>query len=297
MAKYGLDLGRNNKTKKRKNTIFVIAFLCFAIVLGSVSTLLLWRSLNYDFNNIFNKDFNKETSDVIITTTEKSDVTVYSGGATFLTAVISDDKTEARFINLININLDEKTVKVIPVDDGIKDSQSGLRCGDLLEKKGAKALVEALSNYYGVKIDKYAVFTESGFKSVFKTMGNITVKVNNDIEYDTEDMFLELQKGENILTPEKVYKYMKYICETENGYERSRLTGEIIVSSFKAFFNGVNFALADEYFSKIINYCDSDISIVDYTEAKDKIEYLLPVSAKDVLKVFVSSKELNNEEK
>lgn len=293
MAKYGLDLGRNNKTKKRKTTVFIIAFLCFAIVLGSVSTLLLWRSLNYDFNNIFNK----EESTGIITTTEKVNSVVFEDEALFLTAVVSDDKTETKFINLIGIDLGEKTVKVIPVDDGEKDSSSGLDCGGILEKKGAKALVEFLNTRYNIKIDKYAVFPESGFKSVFKTMGNISVKVNEDIEYDTKDMFLELKKGENTLTPEKVHKYMKYICETEVGYERSRLTGEIIVSAFRAFFNGTNFASADRYFSTVINYCESDISIVDYTEAKEKIEYLLPASSKEILKVYVSSKELSNEKK
>ncbi len=293
MAKYGLDLERKYKSKKRKTTIFIVAFLCFAIILGSASTLLLWRSLNYDFSNIFNQG---EGSTAVITTTEKTELTVYEDKCLFLTAVTSDDGSEIRFINLINVDLGEKIIKVIPVDDGEKAVGSNLTFGELLSTKGVKALVQSVNSFYGVDVDRYAVFTDTGFKSVFKTMGSITVKLDADVEYDTEDMFLELKKGENTLTPEKVYKYMKYICETEDGYECSRLNGEIVVSAFQAFFTGANFTSADSYFSTLINYCESNISIVDYTEAKEKIEYLIPKSSKETLKVYVSSKELNNEE-
>ena len=40
-------------------------------------------------------------------------------------------------------------------------------------------------------------------------MGDITIKVSENVAYDTADMFLELNKGENVLTPDKTYKYMK----------------------------------------------------------------------------------------
>ena len=89
---------------------------------------------------------------------------------------------------------------------------------------------------------------------------------------------------------------MKYICETEKGYECSRLNASVIVSSFEAFYNIEKFNSADAFFSKLINYCKSDISIVYYTENKDKIEYLIPKTSKEKLKVYVSEKEINHEE-
>jgi hypothetical protein len=132
---------------------------------------------------------------------------------------------------------------------------------------------------------------------VFRALGDVTIRVNKDIEYDTPDMFLELKRGDNTIAPEKVFKYMKYICETEKGYECSRLNATIIVSSFEAFYNIEKFTSADALFSKLINYCKSDISIVDYTENKDEIEYLIPKTSKEKLKVYVSEKEINDEEK
>ncbi len=291
MAKYGFDLQRKNK--KRKTTALICLFIAFVILLGSVSTFLLWRSLNYDFNNIFVKS--DEESTTTVPTTEKTDEIVYEGNALFLVAVTSDDGKETRFINLIDINLSDKTVRVIPFDHSEKSKQHKLRYENILIDSGVKELVSTVENDRQVDIDRYLLFTDTGYKSVFRALGDITVRVNNNVEYDTPDMFLELKRGENTIAPEKVFKYMKYICETEKGYECSRLNAEIIVSSFEAFYNIEKFNAADALFSKLINYCKSDISIVDYVDNKEKIEYLIPKTSKEKLKVYVSEKEINNE--
>ena len=291
LAKYGFDLQRKNKNKK--NVVLIALFICFVIVLGTVSTFLLWRSLNYDFNNIFNKT--DEESTTTVETTEKTDDAVFRGNALFLVAVTSDDGKQTRFINLIGVDLGEKTVRVIPFDHSKKSESADITYGKLLGDKGITELVSSVETDFRVDIDKYAVFTDTGYKSVFRTLGDVTVRVNEDIEYDTPDMFLELKRGENALAPEKVFKYMKYICETEKGYECSRLNAEVVVSSFEAFYNTDSLNSADSLFSKLINYCKSDISIVDFTNNKDKIKYLVPKTSKEKLKVYVSEKEIGNE--
>lgn len=292
MAKYGFDLQRKNK--KRRTTALICLFICFVILLGSVSTFLLWRSLNYDFNNIFNKNDAESTTAFI--TTEKTDSIVYEGKALFLVAVTSDDGKEIRFINLVDVNLGEKNIRVVPFDHSEKSKSQKLSYEKVFVNNGIKELISCVEADMNIDVDRYVLFTDTGYKSVFRALGDVTVSVDKDVEYDTPDMFLELKRGENTLAPEKVFKYMKYICETEKGYECSRLNAEIIVSAFSAFYNVEKFNYADTLFSKLINYCDSDISIVDYTENKDKIEYLVPKTSKEKLKVYVSEKEFNNEE-
>ncbi len=291
MAKYGFDLQRKNK--KRKTTALICLFICFVILLGSVSTFLLWRSLNYDFNNIFVVSDDESTT--AQPTTSKTDEVVFHGEALFLVAVTSDDGKQTRFINLIDVDLKEKTVRVVPFDHTSKAGKSKLTYEKILSSKGIKELVSCVEENLSIDIDRYTLFTDTGYKSVFRALGDITVKVEKDIKYDTPDMFLELTRGENTIAPEKVFKYMKYICETEKGYVCSKLNAEIVVSAFKAFYNIEKFNSADTLFSKLINYCKSDISIVDYTENKDKIEYLVPKTSKEKLKVYVSEKEINNE--
>lgn len=291
MAKYGFDLQRKNK--KRKTTALICLFIAFVILLGSVSTFLLWRSLNYDFNNIFVKSDEESTTPPPIT--ENADSIAYDGEALFLVAVTSDDGKETRFINLVDVNLGNKTVRVIPIDHTKKDKQTKLNYEKILCTTGVKELVSSVEGDLGVDIDRYLLFTDTGYKSVFRALGDVTVKVSKDIEYDTPDMFLELKRGENTIAPEKIFKYMKYICETQKGYECSRLNGEIIVSAFEAFYNIEKFNYADTLFSKLINYCKSDISIVDFTDNKEKIEYLIPKTSKEKLKVYISEKVIDNE--
>ena len=285
MAKYGLDLGQKNKDPKKRNIVLICLFLCFVVVLGSVSTLLLWRSLNYDFNNIFVQG---DVSTTAEPETTEVDSVVYEGDYYFLVAVTSDDGKESRFFNIISVDLKEKTIRVVPVDGALADSVTGLSCDKLLVTNGVKSVVYFFNKYYGIEINRYVVFTESGYKSFFRTMGDITIKVSENVAYDTADMFLELNKGENVLTPDKTYKYMKYLCETKKGYEKSKANADIAVAAFNAFYNADKFNSADNTFSIIIDYCNTDITIVDFMNAKDELEYLLPKNSKEKLKVFVS---------
>lgn len=291
LANYGFDLQRKNK--KKKTTTLIVLFICFVVLLGSVSTFLLWRSLNYDFNNIFVVPDDESTT--VVHTTEKNDEVVYTEDALFLVAVTSDDGKETRFVNLVDVNLGDKTIRVIPFDHTEKSKQQKVTYGKILKDKGIKELVASIENDRGVDVERYLLFTDTGYKSVFRALGDITIRVNKDIEYDTPDMFLELKRGDNTIAPEKVFKYMKFICETEEGYECSRLNASVVVSSFEAFYNMEKFSSGDSLFSRLINYCKSDISIVDFTENKDKIEYLIPKTSKEKLKVYVSEKEIDNE--
>ena len=242
--------------------------------------------MDYDFNNFFRRADESTTAEQ---TTEAVSVVQYSGRYRFLAVVASDDRAELRFINIIDVDLSEKTIKLIPVDDRIKNAQTNETCGEILKNQGIKALVSFLNSRYGVPVNKYVFLTDSGYKSVFRIMGDITLNVNEDIEYDTPDMFLEMVRGDNELTPEKTFKYMKYLSETKKGYEKSELNAQVVVAAFKEFYNSETFVSADSLFSSLINQCETDISIVDYTNAKDELSSLVPKTSKEKLKVFVSS--------
>ena len=285
MAKYGLALDKKKRGNRKRTRNLIIAFICFIIALGSFSMIWFWRSLNYDFNNVFVQG--DETTTAVVTTTE-ADSVHYDGTYTFLVAVTSDDGKASMFMNVITVNLGDKTIRVVPIDGGLKDKITNRTYDNLLVTNGVKSVVEALNTQYGISINKYVVLTETGYKSFFRTMGDFTLIISQDVEYDTPDMFLELTRGENTLSPDKIYKYMKYLCETNKGYDRAKANADIIVAAFNAYYTPQRFNSADNTFSIIIDYCTTDISIVDFTGAKDELEYLLPQNSKEKLKVFVS---------
>ena len=295
MSNYGLDLGQKNGKGAHKKAKLVIAFLCFAIVLGSASLFLLWRSLNYDFNNIFGTS---EQNTAPVFETQPTTCAELSGTYIFGAGVTDDEKKTLLFSQLISVDLKEKTVRVVAVPVNAEVNEQNAKTLSDAALLGGTYFKNALSEISGEEILRYVLLTESDYKAVFRTLGDITVALSEDINYDTDNMFLELSKGENVLTPEKTYKYMMYLCNMKKGEEGEQGCAEITAAAFRAFFNSENFRSADSLFEELINYCKTDITIVDFTKAKPAIEYLVPQSSKLTVKAFVSKsvKEIPDEE-
>ncbi len=285
MARYGLNLDKRKDNDKKKKIGLIVGFLCFVLVLGSVSLLLLWKSLNYDFNNFFNTG-ESTTAEPEITTEAPER---FEGGAMFLVGVTTDDKKTLDFAQIISVDLGERTIRVVPVSaDTACVTKKGKTLSDIVFDGGGTELKAELSEIYGENISRYVMLTENDYKTVFRTMGDIKVKLPAEIVYDTDDMFLELSEGENDMTPEKTYKYMKYLCETYSPEEAARKNADLSVFAFDSLYNTENLSEAEDIFKILINNCTSDISIVDFTENKNKLSALLPKDSKEKLKVFVS---------
>ena len=286
MARYGLDLERGNKFDSRRKRIFIILFLCFCLLLGTASTLLLWRSLDYDFNNIFGGVVEESTLPL---NEEMTDAPVYEGRAVFFLGVISDDKTAVRFINLISVDLFDKTIRVVPVDANKQILDGSMTLGNALIKQNREFLINEAESLLHTEIDRYVILTETAYKSVFNVFGDVNVFLEEEVSYDSEDMFLELKRGKNTLTPEKAYKYMKYISNTYSGLKASEKNADVIVAAFSEFYTLENNANSEAIFTKIINYCETNISIVDFINVKDKAGSIIPDSNKEKLRVYVAA--------
>ena len=282
MAHYGFNLDRNRK-KPKKKAVFIIGFLCFAILLGACSTLLLWRSLDYDFKN-FTK--NAETSAPETETEPVTEGETFSGEYAFSAAVTSDDGKTVYSISLICVDLEKRTVRVVPVDTAAHYGSETF--ADVFVSGGGAALKSALSGVYGIEVNRFVTLNEKQYRSVFRALGDLPLTVADDITYDSDDMYLELYKGENILTCDKVFKYMMYTVSEFDSAEAARKNAEIAVAAFDTFYNADSFRDADSLFAKLINCCTSDITIVDFTNAKPAIGSLVPRNAKEHLRVYVS---------
>ena len=286
MARYGLDLERRNKFDSRQRRTFIILFLCFCLLLGTASTLLLWRSLDYDFNNIFGGEAEEST---LPANEEITDAPVYEGRAVFFLCVTSDDKTAVRFINLISVDLFDKTIRVVPVDANKMLLDGSMTLSNAVVKQSREFLINEAESILYTEIDRYVILTESAYKSIFNVFGDVNVFLEEEVSYDSEDMFLELKRGKNTLTPEKAYKYMKYVSSTYSGLKASEKNADIIVAAFSEFYTLENNENSEVIFTKIINYCETDISIVDFINVKDKAGCIIPDSNKEKLRVYVAA--------
>ena len=75
-------------------------------------------------------------------------------------------------------------------------SDGQLSLSDAVIKQSREYLITEAEKVLLTTIDRYVILTETSYKSIFNVFGNVDVFLEEEIAYDTEDMFLEL-KGKN----------------------------------------------------------------------------------------------------
>ena len=177
----------------------------------------------------------------------------------------------------------------MPVDANKTLLDGSMTLSNVVVKQSREFLINEAESILHTEIDRYVILTESAYKSIFNVFGDVNVFLEEEVSYDSEDMFLELKRGKNTLTPEKAYKYMKYVSSTYSGLKASEKNADIIVAAFSEFYTLENNENSEAIFTKIINYCETDISIVDYINVKDKAGSIIPDSNKEKLRVYVAA--------
>ena len=272
MIKYKIygDLMNNknmfSKTKEKQLKPFIIAFGTFFLILFCCSFLLFMHSIDYDFNNLIEK--NAEES--VQKETESSD-NIYSvstlTGKCQILFVVKDDTNAIDLCFLVITDFDEKNMQIEHIDDRSSTTNMYIATGE-------KELKEYISTIYDISVDKYVIFTENDFKSFLSKFDGITIKVPKKIDFKSNEYNLLLEQGEHNISGDMAYKLLK-VCEKDMIESiLCDITNSVLTPKF------IN--KADSLFKMLVNSSSTDISIIDYT---DNIESLKIYSnAKDKFK-------------
>jgi len=256
---------KNVKAKRVK--FFVISFVCFVLLFGSVSFLMLLRSLNYDLSNIVGKKDLSTSEETEPTTSITDNLT---GTKTFFVACTgnAEDLTFAAFIRA---DLDSRKLSVTALDTDDTVNANGFE-GNLkqhYQRAGIRQLTNAAESLSGLTADRYVCFTETNFRKILRTIGDITVNVHKDISLSRSDIILELKAGEQKLSPDTLLKYMKY---GDNGDELFKVQERTLSSIVKSLLVPKNAAKSDTLYSSTINLMESNISVMDFNNNKAVFE-------------------------
>ena len=112
--------------------------------------------------------------------------------------------------------------------------------------------------------DKCAVFTVSSLRKFLSSFDGISITVAESIEYHSSSINLELDKGYQSLSGEKVLNYLM-ICKDEY---KEKVLCEIITSVLMPEYvdNG------SRLFKSFANNSKTDISIIDYSNSFDTVK-------------------------
>lgn len=255
----------SQKTAKNRNGVFLaVTLICFSLILGALSFLMLLRHYEYDLKNIVRETQSAPSFET--QTAQTQGVTLF-GQATFLFAHTSDDKTEIRSVFYIKADLDGRQISILPVStlEGAFADGTGTALLKSLSDLGEKAA--------GYKADRYILITDSGLLNALKYLGDLRYEQSEKLIYKTDDLVLDIPKGEQLLSPDTVLRLTKYNYIRYKG-DASRENAKVLTYAINTYFNKEFAEKSESYFSNLINYVHSDITAVDFAASRRLAEAL-----------------------
>lgn len=253
-----------NETKKRTRTFvtFTVAFLCFALVLSVASFLVLFKSANYNLSNLVDR---KTTVTEENSQSETTTVPVEYSGVYNVLAVCSDSGKNLNFFGIINLDMDNKQVSVYTFSNSGKAILNGTEksFSEYFSSGGVLGLKQAVEVFSGIEIDRYFSVTETNFKKIISSLGDVTITSDKKINTKGDGYVLNLEKGEQSVTGDTLLGYYKY----SNDLDKSKITATIL----DYYIVTGKLTATSSKFNSVINYLQTDISMKDFTENYQKV--------------------------
>lgn len=244
---------KQEKTKRFR--AFIVAFIAFVLVLGSVSTLIFMKSLNFDLHNMLKSPGDVDTT--AETTTETTLPVTVRDSAVLL--ICCDTDNQLTLLAVLRTDAEKNVLSVCALDTNTVVAptlETDLQT--IFEKNGLAGLKNAVSTAYGLQIDRYIKLTENSLKKAISAVGDIPMEFPEPIDYRGEDFSLYLDAGAQTLTGDLFTKYLRFT--DVNG--RSRATAALVESTLQS----LNASNREKQFNTLFNLSDTDFSIVDLTD-------------------------------
>ncbi len=260
----------NNKLFERNShdnknlKYFIIAFSVFVLVLALASVFLFMYSIDFDFDNFVDTTEEQVTE----SDTQSADITYsvnsLSGKSTVL-FVCADSKESFNFAFSVACDYDNKSMTVKAVDKATKITLNGTQntCADIYENNLVDGLKSAYNESYQIKIDKYFICDSAGAKEILSLFDGITLNVQKDIDYKSDNINVELNKGKQTVSGKIAFNYLS----VSDNNTRQQIVCDIINSVLiEAYIEN-----SQRLFSNFVNSGETDISIIDYSNAIEKL--------------------------
>ena len=186
------------KTKDKRLKPFFIAFVAFLLILFCCSFFLFMNSIDYDFDNLVEKNTTENSQKEIEDVNNVFSVSELTGKSNILFAV-KDETNAIDLCFVVVADFDKKTMQIKYVEDNSATTR-------VYTTDGEKGLKNYVSSRYNIAVDKYAVFFEKEFKSFLSKFDGITINVPEKIDYKSYDFNLLLEQGQQSVSGDIAYK-------------------------------------------------------------------------------------------
>lgn len=237
--------------------------------------LVLFLAVSAVYIGIHSGGFSLGTDETTETAAETSQpVENVSGVRNLLLLCATQDKTNIRFLAVVQINFDENSYSVCAFSPR-EIADTGDRYASFLEHYqtgGVKQLIRAVESISGIQIDRYIVSDDNSFKRAINSMGPVVFSFPEQINYRGADFAIVLIEGEQKLRGDDLLKYLRYCGALgDDGLDMQAVAlGELFVQ----YINEKTLAKRDNLFNTLVNALSTDISVMDFKKAKPMLEYM-----------------------
>lgn len=273
MFKKNHEFKTSKDTQKSDIRRFILTFVAFVVVFGTVSLVVILKHNNLSIREMFVDETTEETQETLSEDTPTA-LPIISGEKQIMLYCADSTGKELYFLNVVDVNLTDKSVRVIPLNPDGKTSK-GTTYNEVLQKEGGRALADALEKDNKFKIDKYIGSNENTFALAINYLDGIEYNIQNRVEYRNDDYTLILTKGKQTIKGETLLKYFRYCKKDEpNGM---RIQGDIISTMVKQYLVDDNFDRSKRVITNVMSKLNSetDITFVESMQAVPTMKALV----------------------
>lgn len=267
-----LNFAPGGEKKRRNIPVLAGVIVVFCLVLFAASVFVILAVNDFDIGKALGarEAENETVTEESLTGEEEESITgdaEQAAAVNFL--VLCSDAKELTFCQLISVDAANAEIKIKPLpSDYMLDTASGkMALGALFGKASYQEIGEAFSSK-GIHVAKYVHVTEDNFKRIMSNIGQVPVQINGYYEFNIDAVKYTFSPGVQNMTSDTLLKFMKYAASDE---EMLRIQSNAVADIFRRHFTKENFEKGESFFSKIINYVDSDITAFDYNAVKGVI--------------------------
>ena len=266
-----LNFSSERQTRAKRLRAFVISFVAFILVFGTVSILVFMKSLDFNLDNLIRQpeDSTEQSTD----TTQAPTIAAAPVNATTLFVCYGDDDVILQ-LSLVCTNAEENRIMVATLDPftSVTVNSTGNTFQGWFQTTGINGLLQAVETNTQLKIDRYIKQSESNLKKVITKVGDITVDIPQAISYRGTDFSLFLESGQQKLTGDLFIKYLQY-AGTE---EQANAVCALLRQTLQAFTE----ENLDTMFNYIFNLSESNFSVMDYADTNGLVRVYLSMRGK-----------------
>ena len=266
-----LNFASERQTRAKRLRAFVISFVAFILVFGTVSILVFMKSLDFNLDNLIRQpqDSTEQSTD----TTQAPTIAAAPVNATTLFVCYGDDDMILQ-LSLVCTNAEENSIMVATLDPftSVTVNSTGNTFQGWFQTTGINGLLQAVETNTQLKIDRYIKQSESNLKKVITKVGDITVDIPQAISYRGTDFSLFLESGQQKLTGDLFIKYLQY-AGTE---EQANAVCALLRQTLQAFTE----ENLDTMFNYVFNLSESNFSVMDYADTNGLVRVYLSMRGK-----------------